>query len=82
MSDLEKIFKSNSDDMSELGRLMDLDQFKSALTEVFEKIRVTDDQIESASNLHYEEPESAKFRVAAKWSRDLQNSRIEKLLNP
>lgn len=58
--------------------VLTLEQFKAALTEVFENIRVTDDEIENKTPFEI----TKSYRFGAKWSRDLQKEKLEKLLKP
>jgi len=73
MSELEKIFQKHST----LGvysqvRRMNPDQFKQALTEVLKLVEVTDEEVETAIELHFEGQQKTYFGLGAKWSRDLQ----------
>jgi hypothetical protein len=81
MTELETIFQRHST----LGvysqvRRMNPDQFKSALTEVLKLVEVTDEQIETSSELHFEAQQEIYFRLGAKWSRDLQKQKLQKLI--
>jgi len=70
MTEIEKIhFRySTTDDV------MSFENFTKALTEVMKLVEVTDEEIEER------DPDSARFRIGAKWSRDLQKQKLKKLI--
>lgn len=96
MSELEKIFENSCKKYAHGAVVIDYKQFKSALTEVFDKVRVTDeewDKIYKEAKSHVAKKHgvgtnlvtghrASYFEEAAKWSRDLQQQKLEKLLNP
>jgi len=93
MTEIEKIFNSKfdcyadtreriegSDEFKDgpLVMAMTFEAFTQALAEVFELVKVTDEEIELiAIN---EKRAKNTFKVAAKWSRDHQQNKLEKLL--
>jgi hypothetical protein len=92
MTEIEKIFsrcakitvtknvlgETSSDRRFVVPLTMNSEQFTQALAEVFELVKVTDEEINYNEQFNY----SAISRFAAKWSRDLQQNKLEKLLNP
>jgi hypothetical protein len=81
MTEIEKIFEKYStlfpihEDTK--NRNMNSEQFKQALAEVFQMVKVTDEEIDEQDTTYLDEP---YFKESAKWSRDLQKNKIEKLL--
>jgi hypothetical protein len=81
MTEIEKIFEKYStlfpihEDTK--NRNMNSEQFKQALAEVFQMVKVTDEEIDEQDVTYLNEP---YFIESAKWSRDLQKNKIEKFL--
>jgi len=78
MSELEAIFQKYAEEYAKpydyTIDALNFEAFKSALTEVLKLVEVTDEEIEGR------DPDSARFRIGAKWSRDLQKQKLKKLI--
>ena len=81
MSELEKVYNKHYIlDFHSGENIMSFNQFKSALTEVLKLVEVTDEEVETASELHFEGQQEIYFRLGSKWLRDLSKTKLEKLL--
>jgi hypothetical protein len=78
MTEIEKIFEKYSYPYDN-GSKMNLHDFTQALAEVFELVKVTDEEIDEQDVTYLNEP---YFIESAKWSRDLQQNKLETLLKP